>query len=207
MNGEPSWDISLTAADVEEFTGDARCAVSSLVVVDLSADESHHPDGGLGLASEMSEALALLADRAYPVVAIVSGPVDLWRAALGDLAAAVVGEHAEPVQVRSMIAEVYAGTKEVSAFCTSRLTQPELEVLMLLGTGARNRDIGSRLHISVSTVKRRIESLMTKSGRRTRSGLAALASEVGAVRPETLTVLGPDGVRRFAERTMLQAAS
>jgi DNA-binding NarL/FixJ family response regulator len=104
-------------------------------------------------------------------------------------AAAVTNPEVAPAALRSAIMDAWTNRPGADTFCTSRLTTRELEVLMLVGGGLANKQIGARLGVSMSTVKRHVENLMDKSGRRTRATLSALSVEVGHVRPETLTIL------------------
>ena len=55
------------------------------------------------------------------------------------------------------------------------LSSRERDVLRLVATGARNRDIASELAISSNTVKFHVSNLLRKAGARTRSELAALS--------------------------------
>ncbi len=55
------------------------------------------------------------------------------------------------------------------------LSQRERQVLRLVATGVRNREIASQLGISDNTVKFHVSNLLRKAGARTRSELGALA--------------------------------
>ncbi len=55
------------------------------------------------------------------------------------------------------------------------LSPREREVLRLVASGARNRDIATKLRISQNTVKFHVSNLLRKAGARSRSELAALA--------------------------------
>lgn len=54
--------------------------------------------------------------------------------------------------------------KEEHAFLRQRVTARELEVLLLVGTGATSREIAERLEISLRTVEVHRSSLMSKLG-------------------------------------------
>ena len=62
------------------------------------------------------------------------------------------------------------------------LTEREEEVLLAVARGLTNTEIGDALHISLSTVKTHLASLMTKLGVRNRVELAMWAYETGRVR-------------------------
>jgi predicted ATPase/DNA-binding CsgD family transcriptional regulator len=59
------------------------------------------------------------------------------------------------------------------------LTRRETEVAMLAAQGRTNRDIATRLYLSVRTVEVHIDHILTKLGFRTRTQLAAWAHEEG----------------------------
>ncbi len=61
------------------------------------------------------------------------------------------------------------------------VTPREIEVLDLVSDGLSNRDIAARLYLSHRTVEKHIESLLRKTGARSRTQLAALRA--GALRP------------------------
>jgi len=62
---------------------------------------------------------------------------------------------------------------------TAALSDREREVLRLVASGARNRDVAGELGISEHTVKFHVSNLLRKLGARTRSELAALAATGG----------------------------
>ncbi len=62
------------------------------------------------------------------------------------------------------------------------LTDREEEVLLTVAKGRTNAEIGAELHISLSTAKTHIASLMTKLGARNRVEIAMWAYETGRVK-------------------------
>jgi len=65
----------------------------------------------------------------------------------------------------------------------SPLTEREEQVLVTVATGRTNAEIASELHISLSTVKFHLSSLMTKIGARNRVEIAMWAYATRRVRP------------------------
>jgi DNA-binding NarL/FixJ family response regulator len=61
----------------------------------------------------------------------------------------------------------------------SDLTERELEVLRLIGTGATNREIADRLVVSEGTVKNHVSSILSRLGLRDRTQAALFAHEHG----------------------------
>jgi DNA-binding NarL/FixJ family response regulator len=63
------------------------------------------------------------------------------------------------------------------------LTQREREVLMEVGSGRSNDEIGHRLHMSAATARTHVSRVMTKLGARDRSQLVVIAYETGLLTP------------------------
>lgn len=63
------------------------------------------------------------------------------------------------------------------------LTARELDVLGLLATGKTNRQIAQELHLSLSTVKRNLERIISKLGVSDRTQAAVKAVELGLIDP------------------------
>ena len=80
----------------------------------------------------------------------------------------VVDEFARVARIRTAAKEVFAD-----------LTRREMEILELLGTGLRNKDIAARLFLSEKTVKNHISSIFAKLQVNDRTEAAVLASEYG----------------------------
>ncbi|MDH2430715.1 response regulator transcription factor [Sphaerisporangium sp. TRM90804] len=67
----------------------------------------------------------------------------------------------------------------------TRLTRREREVLVLVGAGMSNEEIGAHLFISHATVKTHVSRAMAKLGARDRAQLVVAAYESGLVTPRT----------------------
>ncbi|MEI6622151.1 MAG: response regulator transcription factor [Actinomycetes bacterium] len=67
------------------------------------------------------------------------------------------------------------------ATAAQSLTEDELEILALMATGARNRAIGIRLHLSEATVKKRVQSILSKLNVSNRTEAVALATRTGVI--------------------------
>jgi DNA-binding NarL/FixJ family response regulator len=59
------------------------------------------------------------------------------------------------------------------------LTERELEVLRLIGTGATNREIADRLVVSERTVKNHVSNILSRLGLQNRTHTALYAREHG----------------------------
>ncbi len=60
------------------------------------------------------------------------------------------------------------------------ITAREADVLRLVAGGLANKQIAARLHLSPRTVEKHVESLLRKTGARSRTGLVAAASQAAA---------------------------
>ncbi|KUN56041.1 two-component system response regulator [Streptomyces canus] len=70
-----------------------------------------------------------------------------------------------------------------AAQLVGRLTDRERDVLVLVSEGLSNTDIGSRMHLSTSTVKDHVSALLAKLEVSTRVQAALLADRAGLLRP------------------------
>lgn len=170
VTDEASWRVGRSAASVDEFIDDIE-AHSCAVVIAESQDGS--------------EALVPLVERGFGVVAWGGDPA----ADLTAGASHTVDADAAPAEIRSAVIDAFAARPGADSFCVSQLTTRQLEVLVLVGGGLANKQIATQLDVSISTVKRHMEQLMERTGRRSRAELAVLAAALGELRPETLNVL------------------
>jgi DNA-binding NarL/FixJ family response regulator len=90
---------------------------------------------------------------------------------------------APSVTARLLAAFADAGRDEPPAQPVEPLTDREEEVLASLAGGRTNVEIAQELHISLSTVKTHLASLMRKLGARNRVEIAIWAHETKRVRP------------------------
>ena len=66
---------------------------------------------------------------------------------------------------------------------SNALTPREMEVLSRIALGETNRQIAEELHISLSTVKRHLERILSKLGVSDRTQAAVKAIEIGLRTP------------------------
>ena len=85
-----------------------------------------------------------------------------------------------PEVTRAVLARVRAGGQHrVPDLTAYGLSPRELEVLALIGLGLNNTEIAGRLHLSTSTVKTHVGSVLAKTHSRDRVQAALLASGAG----------------------------
>jgi DNA-binding NarL/FixJ family response regulator len=89
---------------------------------------------------------------------------------------------APSVTVRLLAAFAESGTGPVPVQPIDPLTEREEEVLRTVASGRTNAEIANDLHISLSTVKTHLGSLMAKLGARNRVEIAMWAYETGRIK-------------------------
>jgi DNA-binding NarL/FixJ family response regulator len=134
-----------------------------VVVMDLRMPGLGGVDAAVQIRAEFPEARII-------VLTTYEGDEDIYRA----LEAGAQG-YLSKVSVRTellqTIREVYAGRRHVSSSAAAQLarhiprvdiTEQERRILELLGTGLRNKEIGSALNIAEDTVKGHVKKLFVK---------------------------------------------
>jgi DNA-binding NarL/FixJ family response regulator len=123
------------------------------------------------------------------VLSTSDGDVEIQRA----LSAGAYGyllKSMPPRELVDAIRQVHAGRKrippEVAAHIAEHLadeslTQREIEVLALVASGNRNKEIGARLFISEETVKVHVKHVMDKLGASDRTQAVAIAIRRGII--------------------------
>jgi DNA-binding NarL/FixJ family response regulator len=115
----------------------------------------------------------VLADRVVAIVNPSSAPMKRLREE-ARVAGKLVGRRGSAQPERSPL---HAPAR--TAAIENDLTERELEVLRLIGTGATNREIADRLVVSEGTVKNHVSSILSRLGLRDRTQAALFAHEHG----------------------------
>jgi len=143
-------------------------------------------------ASGIEAMIAICAEFPAARVVILStfdGDFEIQRA-LRSGASGVVLKNEPPRELVEVIRKVHAGRKCVPPAIAVRLaeylsdgalTPREMEVLMHVADGNRNRDIGQRLFISEDTVKRHVSQIMQKLGASDRTEAITIAARRGII--------------------------
>lgn len=97
------------------------------------------------------------------------------------IAAAATGDALIAPRVTARLLERFAKLGGTPTQPTEKLTEREEEVLLTLARGRTNDEIAAELHISLSTVKTHVASLMGKLGARNRVEIAVWAYETGRI--------------------------
>jgi len=90
---------------------------------------------------------------------------------------------APSITARLLAAFVGSGVGEPPAQPIEPLTSREEEILLAVARGWTNHEIAEKMHISISTVKTHIASLMSKLNARNRVEIAMWTYEAGRIKP------------------------
>ncbi len=195
LDAQPDIDVVAEAADGREAVTKARHLRPDVCLLDIRMPEL---DG--------IEATRLLAgpDVADPLAVVVITTFDLDEYVYGALAAgargfllkdagpdllvqavhaAARGDALIAPNITARLLETFAGAPTAArrAEPIEPLTDREEEVLRTVARGRTNAEIAAELHISLSTVKTHLASLMNKLGARNRVEIAMFAYESGRV--------------------------
>jgi DNA-binding NarL/FixJ family response regulator len=132
---------------------------------------------------------AVRAGAAGYVIKDAVGPIELLDAVLGTLSGESHVDQGLVMRLVRRLADEEAGPRNEPAAEISTehpaglLTEREIEVLRLLPLGKTNREIAAELHLSLSTVKKRLERIISKLEVSDRTQAAVKAVELRLIDP------------------------
>jgi DNA-binding NarL/FixJ family response regulator len=188
---QPDIAVAACCATVEDGLSAARASRPDVVVLDLRM-----PNGG-GLAFLDALAAERIASKTVVLTAAISDTE--VSQALQKGAAGLVLKESPPEQLIECVRKVHAGERWVDPGAVTRVLPPaaptdtdaqnraasltgrEREVVRMIASGLRNRDIGERLSISENTVKVHLHNIYEKLGVEGRMELLLLAQELKLV--------------------------
>ena len=187
---QPDIEVAACCATVPAGLAAARSTRPDILLLDLRM-----PDGG-GLA--VLDALASEHSETRTVVLTAAISDEEMAQALQKGAAGLVLKESSPDQLLECVRRVAAGERWLDPEAMSRvvasgsssaatddrvglLTAREREVVRMIASGLRNRDIGERLSISENTVKVHLHNIYEKLGVEGRMELLLLAQELKLV--------------------------
>lgn len=187
---QPDIEVAACASTVAAAVAAARTVHPDILLLDLRM-----PDGG-GLAVLDALAADQIATKTVVLTAAISD--EEVAEALKKGAAGLVLKESSPDQLLECVRRVHAGerwldpeamTRVVASESSSAasddraasLTAREREVVRMIASGLRNREIGERLSISENTVKVHLHNIYEKLGVEGRMELLLLAQELKIV--------------------------
>lgn len=198
IHTQPGFKVLAASADVDEALAKAREAKPDVVLLDFGLAD--HDSLGLTATvhAEVPEArvivmglLPLQEDVATYVRAGASGFI-MKDASFDDFFAtirAVAGgaEVLPPALTNSLFSQIArnaVGDGKSRVLDAVSLTNRERQVIDLLGEGLSNKEIATRLHIAVHTVKSHVHNVLEKLALRSRLEVAAFTHSQGARPPK-----------------------
>ncbi|HLB54468.1 MAG TPA: response regulator transcription factor [Gemmatimonadales bacterium] len=194
---QPGFKVLAASADVDEALAKAREAKPDVILLDfglvdrdsLSLTATVH-DEVPGARVIIMGLLPAQEDVATYVRAGASGFI-MKDASFEDFFATIraVARGAEVLppalttSLFSQIARNAVGGNKAQALEGVRLTNRERQVIALLGEGLSNKEIATRLHIAVHTVKSHVHNVLEKLALRSRLEVAAFSHAAGGVNP------------------------
>ncbi|MCE9637352.1 MAG: response regulator transcription factor [Planctomycetes bacterium] len=126
------------------------------------------------------------------VTALGAAGYVLKQSSLEDLADAIRTAHSGKTFVSPAIAldAVAAERTGQTTAASTRLTSREAEVLQLIAEGKANKQSAAHLHISIKTVEKHRQSLMTKLDIHDVAGLTRYAIAIGCIEGRDRSVIG-----------------
>jgi DNA-binding NarL/FixJ family response regulator len=183
INHQPDMALVSEASGGQEAIRQYREHRPDVTVMDVRLPDLGGIDALTAIRSEFRAARIIM-------LSSLEGDADVRRA----LQAGAYGylfKNMPPGELLRAIREVHAGRKRVPPEVAAplaehigddNLTEREIEVLMHLGKGNRNRDIGELLCISEGTVKVHVSRILQKLGARDRTEAIAIATRRGIIR-------------------------
>ena len=204
LSSRPDIEVVGEAADGEEAVALCRKTRPDLVMMDVGMPKLDGIAATRTIKAEFPKTSVLVltayaddnllmeavrAGAAGYVIKDAVGPIELLDAVQGTLnGESQVDQDLVMRLVRRLATEadgprIEPAAKIPTAHAAGSLTERELEVLRLLPLGTTNREIAAELHLSLSTVKKRLERIISKLGVSDRTQAAVKAIELGLVKP------------------------
>ena len=193
IRSQPGFKVLAASADATEALKKVREAKPDLVLVDFGLEDHDSLNLTATVHSEVPEArvivmglLPLQEDVAHYVRAGASGFImkdASFDEFFATIRAVAGGAQVLPPQLTnslfSQIARNAAVKNPARAVDSVRLTSRERQVIDLLGEGLSNKEISSRLHIAVHTVKSHVHNVLEKLALHSRLEVAAFSHASG----------------------------
>ena len=182
INNQPDMFLVADASSGTEAVQKFREHQPDVTLMDLRLPDVSGIDAMIAIRTEFADARIIM-------LTTFEGDVEIQRA-LEAGARGYMLKSMPPRELVDVIRQVYAGKKRVGADVASHLaehlsdealTAREIDVLRLVASGNRNRDIAERLYISEETVKVHVKHIMDKLGAKDRTQAIAIAVRRGII--------------------------
>ena len=193
IHTQPGFKVLAASADVDEALQKVREATPDVVLLDLGLADTDSVSLTATIHNEVPAArvivmglLPIQEDVAHFVQAGASGFImkdSSFEEFFATIRAVAEGREVLPraltTSLFSQIARNAAGGNKARVLEAVRLTKRERQVIDLLGEGLSNKEIGTRLHIAVHTVKSHVHNVLEKLALRSRLEVAAFSHGAG----------------------------
>jgi DNA-binding NarL/FixJ family response regulator len=182
INNQADMAVVAEASNASEALQQFREHRPDVTLMDLRLPDASGIDAMIAIRAEFTDARIIM-------LTTFEGDVEIHRA-LEAGARGYLLKSMPPRELLEVIRQVHAGKKRVPAEVASHLaehlsdeslTVREIDVLRLIATGNRNRDIAERLFISEETVKVHVKHIMEKLGASDRTQAVAIAVRRGII--------------------------
>jgi DNA-binding NarL/FixJ family response regulator len=196
INAQPDMVVVGEAGDGKSAWQQVRDCRPDVVIMDITMPELNGVQATAQLKRACPDikvlALSVHEDTSYLRQLLAAGASGyiLKHAAADDLIQAIRvvaagGVYLDPALAGHVVARYVQVPGGASALEGTELSERETEVFALIGAGLTNTEIADALHISLSTVKTHLASLMAKLGARNRVEIAMWAYETRRILPGT----------------------
>lgn len=182
INNQPDMVMVGEASTGRDALQQFRKHLPDVTLMDLRLPDMSGIDSMIAIRTEFPEARIIM-------LTTFEGDVEIQRA-LAAGARAYLLKSMPPKELVEVIRQVHAGKKRVPADVAAHLaehlsdealTAREVEVLLQVAGGNRNRDIAERLFISEETVKVHVKHIMEKLGASDRTQAVAIGIRRGII--------------------------
>jgi DNA-binding NarL/FixJ family response regulator len=198
IHSQPGFKVLAASADADEALAKAREAKPDVVLLDFGLEDHDSLSLTATVHDELPRArviimglLPLQEDVAHYVRAGASGFImkdasfeDFFATIRAVAGGAEVLPQALTNSLFTQIARNVAGGNRARVLESVRLTNRERQVIDLLGEGLSNKEIATRLHIAVHTVKSHVHNVLEKLALRSRLEVAAFTHAGGVKNSE-----------------------
>jgi len=182
INNQPNMILIAQASTAQEGIAEFRKHQPDIALMDLRLPDKSGIEALRTIRAEFPQARVIM-------LTTFEGDVEIQRA-LEAGAQGYILKSMPPKDLLDVIVQVHAGKKRIPTQVAAQLaehlsdealTQREIEVLIQLAGGNRNRDIGEKLFITEETVKVHIKHIMDKLGASDRTQAVAIALRRGII--------------------------